>query len=98
MPSETGQGTAIAWPSAIMDTVSPPSSAGATLSGWPSSTVASVSICCWERGEPCAALAAKMPAAIRLALLPSPRDTGISDAMRKNKPACGRFMTFSALK
>ena len=56
----------------------PPSMAGATLSGWPSMAVASVSICRLVSLPPSRALAPRMPATMQAELEPRPRAMGIS--------------------
>ena len=73
-----------ACPSAQM--TKPPCSAAATLSGWPSSSVASASRSASSSNMWSAAI---RPATIAAALEPSPPESGISERIRNVKPSAG---------
>src|SRR6185437_5001409 len=69
---------------AVQATVTPPSSAAATLSGWPSSAAASGS---GSASRPAQACPAATPAAIVAALEPSPRASGMRFRIANESPA-----------
>ena len=58
---------------------SPPSSAGATLSGWPSSAQASSSARSRSKPSPESAIAAAMPAITHAELEPRPPESGMGE-------------------
>ena len=78
--SAAGTGTEMAMtrPSlSAHDTVSPPHSAAATLSGWPSARAASASNASRDSGPPSSALPATSPPTQAAALEPRPRAGGM---------------------
>ena len=66
-------------------TVKPPNCAGAALSGWPSRSAQSSKSACRESGEPASAFSPVTRPSRRVTLLPRPRDTGTSPAIRQRK-------------
>jgi hypothetical protein len=60
----------------MIDATSPPNMAGATLSGWPSVSIASFNISSRENGSPSKAFAPSMPVSKAAELEPRPDPSG----------------------
>src|SRR6266513_1112054 len=67
--------------------LAPPNTAGATLSGWPSSSLQSSASAVESSGSSSSAAAAPAPGTVAAAEDPSPRATGISESAASLKPA-----------
>src|SRR6266480_1585191 len=67
--------------------LAPPNTAGATLSGWPSSSLQSSASAAASSDSSSSAAAATAPATVAAAEDPSPRATGMSESAASAKPA-----------
>ena len=78
----TGTPTQVRRPFSATTTCSPPRTAGATLSAWPSSSAARANTAASSSGPPSSVFAPMTPAALATALAPSPRPSGMGRSTR----------------